>query len=61
MKFALLVFSTVLAFSSHAKSESMTFQHQIKVKKVVMKELLPTNLSKLHRDFYFEDKVIAKK
>ena len=57
----LLMILTLTSFSSLASSGSMSFQDNMQVPKVVMNYMLPINMLELHRDFYFNDRMIAGK
>ena len=49
--------TSVSGFASH----ELSYQDQVKVKRVVIgTEILLNNLTKLYSDYYFEDRMLAK-
>ncbi|WP_408096535.1 hypothetical protein ACJVC5_15970 [Peredibacter sp. HCB2-198] len=52
---------TLTSFSSLASTGSLNYVDNMQVPKVVMNYMLPMNMLELHRDFYFNDRMIAGK
>ncbi|WPU63485.1 hypothetical protein [Peredibacter starrii] len=57
----LVMILTLTSFSSLASTQTMSFEDNMQVPKVVMNYMLPMNMIELHRDFYFNDRMIAGK
>lgn len=61
MKAFLTVLGLSMTLSIGASTQFMTYQDSMQVPTVVMNYMLPINMLDLHRDFHFQDRMIAGK
>lgn len=61
MKVLLMMLGLSFSLSSLGSTQIVSYEDSLQIPKVVMNYVLPINMLELHRDFHFQDRMIAGK